>query len=344
MSCTAIQLVTDKNEIFWGRTQDFERYFEYSGVKIPRNWNYNSLFTPIKTKYAVMGIVWAEENVKQYPVVLDGINEKGLVGGSFYFDYFYDYRPAKEIRNSGKTPLRGEELATWILINYKDCEDIVSNLNNDIGVTSEKGPMMGISVPQHVVFQDKTGRSVVIEPSKPNGFDIYENKVGVFTNQPKFDWHVSNLKAHLERSSNRKFDYSINEEIEPFKMEEFTTGLLGVPSDFKPESRFLRAAYHKLHSIEVTRENALHQLIHLLGTVNNPRGSLRISVGRGGVDLPWTQYSSFYDVTNKYLYVYFYGNRTLQRLSFKESDYSKSDIEYFAFRENEVVIDIDSEK
>lgn len=343
MSCTAIQLITDKNEVFWGRTQDFEFNFDYSGIKVPRNWVFNSTFTPIKAKYAVMGLAWAEENVKKSPVILDGINEKGLVGGSFYFDHFFKYVPATEIRNSGKTPLRGEELATWILTNYKSCEDIVSHVNNDIGITSEKGPMMDMSVPQHVVFQDETGRSIVVEPSKFNGFNIYENKVGVFTNQPEFDWQVNNLKTHLERSSSRNFRYSMDEKIEPFGMEEFTTGLLGIPSDFKPETRFLRAAYHKLHSVNVTRENALHQLIHLLGTVNNPKGSLRIPNSEGGVNLPWTQYSSFYDVSNKSVYVYFYENRTLQKLTLEPNDYDKRDVNFFTFHENETIVDMINE-
>lgn len=339
MGCTGINLMTKNKEVFWGRTQEFELNFDYAGVKIPRNWNYDSMYTPYKTKYAVMGIAWAENDVRKYPVLLDGINENGLVGGSFYFDNFYKYKPADEIKKEGKIPLRGEEVGTWILTNYKDVDDIVENLNKDIAVTSEPGPMTGRSMPQHTIFQDESGKCVVVEPTREDGFDIYENPIGVFTNAPDFKWHLTNLKTHLERSSYRKYKYTIEEPIERFKEDEFTNGLMGVSSDFKPESRFLRAAYNKLLSVEVDRENALIQLIHLLATVDNPIGSLRI-YNDDKLIMPWTQFALYHDVSEKILYIHFYENRTLQKLKFDDNDYDKDDIEYFRFHKDEVIVDM----
>src|SRR5699024_9677454 len=325
MGCSGIKLITKQNEVFWGRTQDFELNFDYSGVKITRKWDYNSMFTPFKTKYAVMGIAWAENDVKQFPVLLDGVNEHGLTGGSFYFGNFCKYKPADTIKENGKIPLRGEEIATWILTNYKDVDDIIENLNRDIDVTSEEGPMMGKSMPQHSMFQDESGRSIVVEPTKEDGFDIYENQIGVFTNAPDFKWHLSNLKTHLERSSYRKYNYSIDEPIKRFQEEEFTSGLSAISSDFKPESRFLRAAYNKLLSIEVEREKAMLQLIHLIGTVNNPIGSLRLYDDNNKLIMPWTQFSLYHDISERTLYIHFYENRTLQKLKLYDTDYNKKD-------------------
>src|SRR5699024_3733276 len=155
-------------------------------------------------------------------------------------------KPADEIKKDGKIPLRGEEVATWILTNYKDVDDIVENLNKDIAVTSEPGPMTGRSMPQHSIFQDESDTCIVVEPTREDDFDTYENSILVFTNSPDFKWHLTNLKTHLERSSYIKYKHSIEEPIERFKEDEFTSGLMEVPSDFKPESRFLRAAYNKL--------------------------------------------------------------------------------------------------
>ncbi|MDS9472612.1 linear amide C-N hydrolase [Sporosarcina pasteurii] len=337
--CTGIKLMTDENEVFWGRTQDFDQDFDYAGITIPRNWDYHSTFTPFRTKYAVMGIVWAEHDVEENPVVLDGMNEHGLCGGSFYFDHFYKYVPAAEVEASGKIGLRGEEVVTWILTNYKDLDEIKENLNKDIGVVSEAGPMMGKSVPQHAVFQDKSGRSIVVEPTRENGFDIYENKIGVFTNEPNFDWHVTNLKTHLERSTRRKYTYAMEEPIEPFEIDEFNTGLAGIPSGLSPDARFLRAAYHKLLSVDVTREDALHQLIHLLGAVTNPKGSLRL-IKENKFVLPYTQYTSYYDVNKMTLYIRLYENTNLQKLEFNLQDVNHKEVQYYSFRKDEVIVDL----
>ncbi|PJM73336.1 penicillin amidase [Bifidobacterium primatium] len=330
--CTGIELTSLQGNPYWGRTQDFEQDFEYAGVAIPAGTRIASTTTPFTVKCAVMGIVWAED-VHEHPVVLDGINEYGICGGSFYFDHFYRYASTEKIRESGKVVLRGEELVTWILTQYSSLEEIRDRLNDDIGITAEPGPMMGMSVPQHAVFQDGTGRSIVVEPSKENGFRIFENPLGVFTNAPTFDWHLNNLKTHLERSSNRTFAYRDDEPIARFAMDEPMSGPLGLPADYKPESRFLRAAYAKLMSVEVTDEEAVNQIFQLLSCVNTPKGMLRIRQDKQ-VLVPWTQYTAVYDIANKVLYANTYDNHTVRVMKFGDSGRWGSGLRYFRFYED----------
>lgn len=329
MACTGIGLTSKQGNPFWARTQDFEQHFEYSGVKIPKGYTFSSAFTPFKSEKFVMGIVWAND-VRDAPVILDGINENGICGGSFYFDHFYKYSDTDSITKSGKTPIRGEELCTWILTHYSSLDEIKNNLSNDIEITNEPGPMMGMSVPQHCVFNDETGRSIVVEPSISHGFSFFENPLGVFTNAPTFDWHLSNLKTWLERISKRTYSYDVNEPINSFNLDEFTTGLVGIPADYKPESRFLRASMAKLLSIKVDDEDTLNQIFQLLTTVNTPKGLLRIHQEEE-VLIPWTQYTSGYDIKNKKLYAYTYDNQNLKVLEYGDfKDWSK-EIEYYTF-------------
>ncbi|KIO95177.1 hypothetical protein N624_1291 [Levilactobacillus brevis] len=80
--CTGIGLVSQQGHPFWGRTQDFEQHFEYAGVKIPRGYEFTAAFTPFIAEQNVMGIAWAKD-LHQSPVLLDGINDYGICGGSF---------------------------------------------------------------------------------------------------------------------------------------------------------------------------------------------------------------------------------------------------------------------
>lgn len=329
MACTGIELISKEGHPYWARTQDFEQHFEYSGVKIPKGYEFSSTFTPFTTRSNVMGIVWAND-IHQSPVLLDGINDFGICGGSFYFDHFYRYADTNEITRSGKIALRGEELCTWILTQYRSLDDIKQNLNQDIGITNEPGLMMEMSVPQHCVFQDETGRSIVVEPSVKNGFKIFENPVGVFTNAPTFDWHLSNLKNWLERTTNRTYTYDLDEPIKQIPLDEATSGLVGIPTDYKPESRFLRAAISKLMSVDVNDDEALTQLFQLLATVNTPKGSLRIPQADSSI-VAWTQYTAGYDIKNKRLYAFTYDNRNLKMLSFDDPNEWDRNISYYSF-------------
>lgn len=326
--CTGIGIKSKQGNSYWGRTQDFEQEFEYAGMKIPSGTSIESTYTPFITKCAVMGVAWAKD-VHKNPVILDGINEYGICGGSFYFDHFFRYVSKKEIDDSNKIALRGEELVTWILTQYRSLDEIINSLNSDLGIVNEPGPMMGMSVPQHAVFSDETGRSIVVEPSISNGFKIFENTVGVFTNAPTFDWHLNNLKAHLERSTNRKYLYDNNEAVNNVGLDENISGLLDIPSDYKPESRFLRAAYAKLMSMPVDDENAINEVFQLLSMENTPKGVLRISVDDEML-VPWTQYTSAYDISNKDLYAFSYDNHNLKLLHFGNPD-EWNHVRYFDF-------------
>ncbi|AEB07493.1 Choloylglycine hydrolase [Coriobacterium glomerans PW2] len=329
MACTGIELISRQGNPYWGRTQDFEQHFEYSGVKIPRGSEIPGTYTPFDSLHSVMGIVWADD-IHKSPKLLDGINEHGICGGSFYFDHYFRYVPTEQIKLKGKTPICGEELCTWILTHYRSLDETIERLGQDVGITNDPGSMMEKSVPQHCVFQDETGRSIVVEPSVPNGFKFFENPVGVFANAPEFDWHLDNLKCWLERATNRQYEFDRTESIHQIDLEELTSGLVGIPADFKPESRFLRAAFLKLLSVQVDDEDALNQVFQLLSSVNTPKGALRISQADRTL-VAWTQYTAGYDIKKKILYAFTYENRNLRSLEYGDPERWGNKIRYYSF-------------
>jgi Linear amide C-N hydrolases, choloylglycine hydrolase family len=96
-----------------------------------------------------------------------------------------------------------------------------------------------------------TGASLVIEP-----FDgvlkINDNPLGVMTNAPSFDWHMTNLRNYLKISP-----YN----VPPLKVDGQTfaafgqrSGLQGIPGDPTPPSRFLRALGYTLSAEKQTAQ------------------------------------------------------------------------------------------
>ena len=89
----------------------------------------------------------------------------------------------------------------------------------------------------------------------------------------------------------------------------------GIPSDYKPDTRFLRAAYTKLMSLPVDDDSAINEVFQLLTAVNNPKGVLR-PVGN--------------DIRNRVLYAHTYDNRNVRMLEFgNPREWDK--IHYFSF-------------
>ena len=55
--------------------------------------------------------------------------------------------------------------------------------------------MGNVEMPIHYILFDKTGVGLVIEYL--NGVqDVYDNSVGVVTNEPDFPWHLKNLNNY----------------------------------------------------------------------------------------------------------------------------------------------------
>lgn len=129
----------------------------------------------------------------------------------------------------------------------------------------------------HHSVTDKTGAAIVIEYSKA-GLKIHDNIVGVMTNHPEYEWHMTNLKhyVHLQntRHPKREFkDTQLNDHAFP---ELPASGLLGMPGDYSSSSRFIRAA-HLVRYVEKpkTAEEAIISSFHILDSVNVIIGKIK---------------------------------------------------------------------
>ena len=101
------------------------------------------------------------------------------------------------------------------------------------------------------------------------------------------------------------------------------SGFLGLPGDFTPPSRFVRATFLQTYSIpQNTSYDAVLQAFHILNNFDVPLGT-EYPVGRAPVNMPsatqWTIATDMHDMTVYYHTMY---NRTLRSIDLKNIDFA----------------------
>ena len=180
--CTAVTYST-KNHYF-GRNLDLEYSYQETVTITPRNYEFEFRNTDnINHHYAMIGMAYVTKN---FPLYYDAINEKGLGMAGLNFPGNADY---KEIEN-GKQNIAPFEFIPYILSqcsNIKEVKQILQNVNIVKINFSDELPVS----PLHWIISDKEN-SITVESVK-DGLKVYDNPVGVLTNNPTFDMQLFNL-------------------------------------------------------------------------------------------------------------------------------------------------------
>lgn len=188
--CTTFSIY-ENNDTFIGRTMDLEKYHKYEFKFFPEKYNYeNDVFgNKLYTKYKIMGATF-----KNYDHLLDGINEKGLLGCTNSFRNAINF-PKKS--DDKKINLTSTKLLNVFLTNCKDLNDI-KNFAKKIFVIKESFvDKENFSRHYHYMFTDKNNNSLLVEINDGN-LEVYENPYNIMTNSPKFEIHTKNLKKYME--------------------------------------------------------------------------------------------------------------------------------------------------
>ncbi len=277
-ACTGIRLQAKDGNIVHGRTLEFGIKLPLSIAYIPAGENFTAT-TPsgngltYTAKYAAVGAI-AYDKLQ----LLDGINEKGLAVGTFYFPGFAEYTPTTA-ENQAKS-LSPVDFPNWLLTQFSSLEEVKEHLS-DIVIAPVAIKGWGTSIPPfHYIVYDKQGKSLVIEPIQGQ-LKLYDNALGILTNSPTFDWHIINLRNFINLSPNNAGTIKLeNMALAPLGQ---GSGMLGLPGDFTPPSRFVRAAAFVSSAIpSANSQEAVAQAFHLLNQFDIPVGAAR-SVEKGAV-------------------------------------------------------------
>ena len=302
--CTSITVTSDKNRVFYGRTMDLalgmfgeDPGIPTSVITIPKGYNMESQYQPWKTKYSVMGIGGKGGNC-----LYDGVNEAGLAGD---LQVLMECSRASEgeLAERNLIGLMGEEFVSFVLSNFKSVAEIKENIGK-YALIDKQYELEGqkFQVPAHYTFVDESGAGVVLEPTSNGAFKVYDS-MGVMTNSPEYDWHLTNIRNYISLD---KWDFKKPKKIgEKLTLEPIEAGtgygMFGLPGDYTSPSRFVRATMIS-NCLDPFSDNAgINQLYSAFRTVIIPRGLERANQEDPMSDL--TRYWSGYDLNERRVYV-----------------------------------------
>lgn len=302
--CTCIEFKTKDN--YFGRNLDLEYRFNEKVVITPRNYKFQlKNGTEIDTQHAMIGVATVIEN---YPLYAEAVNEKGLSMAGLYFpENAYFFNEDKE-----KLNLTPYELIPYFLGQYAtvaEIKDIILNLNITNIPFAENLPLTEL----HWMISDGQ-ESIVIEQMK-DGVKLYDNPIGVLTNNPPFNYHLENINNYINLTPY----YGKNRFSDKIDLQQYGQGMgaIGLPGDTSPASRFVRAAFNKLNSVcNDDEESSVTQFFHILDSVSMVRGSTITKEGK----IDNTTYSCCINTSRGIYYYKTYTNNQITAIKMTEKE------------------------
>ncbi|MFP1647306.1 choloylglycine hydrolase [Enterococcus mundtii] len=319
--CTSITYTT--NDHYFGRNLDLEISYNEQVTITPRNFPFVYRKVPKQTShYAIIGMAAVVDN---YPLYYDATNEKGLSMAGLNFPenaHFFDENPEK----TNITPF---EFIPWILSQCKNVEEaraLLADINLVNINFSEELPLS----PLHWLLADQE-KSIVIE-SVAEGLKIYDNPIGVLTNNPTFDYQLFNLNNYRSVSpTTPKNHFSDQLDLSVYSR---GMGGLGLPGDLSSASRFVKVAFTKLNSVKATTEQeSVSQFFHILKSVEQQKGLC--DVGNGQFE--YTIYSSCCNVDKGIYYYTTYTNSQINAVDMTKEDLDSTELLTYPLIEEEQV-------
>ena len=306
--CTCITY-TNK-DFYFGRNLDLDCSFGETVTITPRN--FPLIFRKAGRQdhhYAMIGMASASDS---FPLYAEAVNEKGLAmaGLNFPGNAYYQ-KPDDE-----GLGIASFELIAWILgkcASAKEAEEYVDRMKIvDLPFSDQMPP-----APLHWMLADEE-RCLVIE-SVREGLKVYENPVGVLTNNPPFDFHLMNLNNYMNLTAKPPE----NRFTDGVALKAFAQGMgaVGLPGDASSVSRFVRAAFLKWNSVSEQTEKAnVSQFFHILDSVSMVRGS--VITDHGTYDI--TTYSCCANAKTGVYYYRTYDDHRIRQIDMHDADLESS--------------------
>jgi len=233
--CTAISYISGDH--YFGRNLDLEHSFGESVIVTPRAYRFDfRCGTVISKHYAIIGIGIVEDG---YPLYYDAVNESGLCAAGLNFNGYARYGVG-----SGKDSVAVFELIPWLLCQCESTEQ-ARRLLERINLTDEPFNTKYPVTPLHFIISDKHS-SITLESTEA-GIRIYDNPVGVLTNNPDFPYHMTHLADFVSLSAEQKENtLAPHASLPPYSR---GMGGMGLPGDMSSASRFVRAVFLSSHTV-----------------------------------------------------------------------------------------------
>ena len=308
--CTAITYKTKDH--YFGRNLDLEYSYKETVTITPRNFPLSFRKTKsLENHYAIIGMAYVSDN---YPLYYDAINEKGLGMAGLNFPGNALYHEEEKDKDN----IAPFEFIPWVLsqcATVEEAKQLLSRINIIRLNFNEQLP----ASPLHWIIADQKC-SIVVESVK-EGLKIYENPVGVLTNNPTFDMQLFNLNNYMHLSTEQPQNHFSKD----LKLDTYSRGMgaLGLPGDLSSASRFVKATFTKMNSLSGdTESRSISQFFHILGSVEQQRGCVRL--GKDQYEI--TIYSSCCNLDKGIYYYTTYENSQITAVDMHKENLDGTDL------------------
>lgn len=275
--CTAMKIGG-----LFGRTLDLEHGYGEAVVLTPRDfpfaWRH---LPPTNQHYAILGMAAVAQG---FPLYYDAVNECGLGMAGLNFPHSGWYGTPKE------GDVASFELLPYLLgrcATVAQAKEVLRHLWVCDTAFSAAYPPTKL----HWMVADKR-ESIVVE-STVEGLAVYDNPLGVMTNEPPFPRQLQNWADSAPLTAEEP-------SVTPPHLGR-GSGSEGLAGGFSSPARFRRGAFVAAHS--EGGEDAVGQFFHAIGTVEVPRGCVRLPDGGRVI----SRYTSCMDLGEKVYYYRTYG-------------------------------------
>lgn len=308
--CTAATYRT--KDFYFGRTLDYDFSYGEEVTVAPRNYVFHfSGGQTAGSHYAMIGMAHVAEG---YPLYYDAVNEKGLgmaglnfVGNAVYREECPD-----------KINVAQYEFIPWILAQcatVAEARKVLEKVNLTKRPFHEKMPVAEL----HWLLADR--ESAVTIEAVEEGLKIYENPVGVLTNNPPFGEQMFRLNDFMYLSPGQP----ANHFSKKLDLRTYSRGMgaIGLPGDLSSQSRFVRAAFTKMNSVSGDSEcGSVGQFFHILGSVEQQRGCCEVEEGKYEI----TIYTSCCNADKGIYYYTTYENHQITAVDMHREDLDGTEI------------------
>jgi len=336
IACTGIAQKAENGDWVFARTMEFGAdLISFDLLFVPRGIAYSSEISTNQTgskwttKYGHVGF-----NPFGMPILADGLNEKGLACGAFYFPGWAEYEQIPS-QNNPKA-ISNLDFVSWVLGNFATVSEVQDALK-ETKVVGVQFAAWGFIPPLHYFLVDQTGEKAVVE-YVGGQLKIYNPALGTITNSPDYEWHTVNARNYIGlRALN---DPTIKISGHEFSQFGQGSGAIGLPGDFSPPSRFIRAAF--LNTVVLKGKDGPEQVdraFKILNQFDIPKGAIK-GVNKGKEFYDTTQWTSAADLSNTQYFFHTANNREIRSVSIKNLDLDAKSIKSLTVNTPEVIKDL----
>lgn len=330
-ACTYVSLEGDDGTMVAARTMEWGTFDNKPEVayapagskfKSSRLGDHKDAGKTWTSDYAIMGMSAMRGQIDE-TLFADGVNSEGLTVHFLYHPGTPEY--PDYIESEKDNTITVLDFASYILSKCKSVRDAQKKIDK-IRIVGKYEESIKSIVPAHFTIADKKGNEIVVEFIDKE-VKIYEDTVGVMTNSPSYDWHLTNLRNYLYMKQSNVLEHGESVRVGDVDLFEtgYGTGLLGLPGDYTPVSRFVRAvALRQLSRRTDGGEDTVREVIRILQGFQLP---YELSKEQSYKDKDWdvmkygsTLWTCAYDLKNLKMYY-----RTAKIPSIRVLDFNKVD-------------------